>query len=239
MIKLEFDQWSSIADLVSEDIPFVTISMLYQRKIDGNIWVDNLTKPNTVIAAFAKDAYAMGNLTAPSAQAVLGQLSSGMPETPGLRQALQTAWGTFSVTPLILHAHQSLTPTPVVPEGYQVELINPDNIALVQDFWKEDHPKDTIGDFIDIRDFLYHGFGACIVHTESGLCVSACAAISVSKERCDFGLDTLTAHEGLGLATACSHAAVGEALRRNKRPVWVTESDQSRFSTGGTENRLC
>ena len=38
---------------------------------------------------------------------------------------------------------------------------------------------------------------------------------TISKERCDFGLDTLPAFEGQGLATACSHAAVSEALRHN------------------------
>ena len=132
---------------------------------------------------------------------------------------------TFSVTPLILHTYQCASLAPAIPQGYQVELIGSNNITLIQEFWKDEYSLGTIGDFFDIQDFLHHGFGACVIHTESGLCVSACAAISVSKERCDFGLDTQPAHEGLGLATACSHAALGEALRRKKEPVWVTEYD--------------
>ena len=121
MLKLELNQWPCVADLLSEDIPFVTISMLYQRKMDGTIWVDNLSHPSTVIASFAKDGYAVGDLKSPPAQAVLYEIYGSMPDTPGLRQALQMAWGSFTVIPLILHTHQKTTPSPALPEGFRSE----------------------------------------------------------------------------------------------------------------------
>lgn len=224
MQELTRSQWHYAQNLFNEEIPFVVINMHYQRQIEGRIWVDSLKSPTTVIAAFAKDAYAIGDLMNPAAQQILGTINASMPETPGLRSALQAAWGSFAVTNAVMHTYSGTTFVPIVPEGYRVEIMNSNNIGAVQEFWKDQYP-DTIGDFIDTCDFLHKGFGACVIHEASQSCVSACAAISVSHARCDFGLDTHPEHEGKGLATACSYAAVQRALRLNKRPVWITEHD--------------
>lgn len=193
--------------------------------MDGTIWTNRAIAPTTVIASFAKDAYAIGDLSDPHAQDILKTISASMPQTPNLREALRSAWGSYAVTPSILHSLPRISPAPELAPGYCLQPINHENIHIVEEFWKGEFAPGTIGDFLDTRDFLYNSFGACVVHHASGLCVSACAAISVSRERCDFGLDTKPGHEGVGLATACSHMAVSEALCRKKRPVWVTDYD--------------
>lgn len=226
MYQLPFDQWHRVAHLIDESVPFVTLTMLYQRRIDGRIWVDSVDHPQTVIAAFAKDFYAFGDLSRPEALGVLMSVEGSTPATPGLREALRAAWGGFTVEEVLLYTFpHSDAPDFTAPAGYDLVSVDSGNVALLKEFWKDEYPAHTIGDFIDVRDFLTHGFGAMVLHRASGKCVSACVAISVSRERADFGLDTLPAHGGKGLAKACSALAVRQALRRGLRPVWVTQSD--------------
>jgi RimJ/RimL family protein N-acetyltransferase len=223
MIELNMNQWHLARPLITEDIPFVVISMHFQRHRFGRVWIDSLFSPKTVVAAFTKDFYACGEVNNPTAIDVLRGLTGSTPQTSGLRTALQEAWGSFAFTPSILHEYRGGDPTFSPPSGYRVEPIAVENLPQVLSFWEGEFEEGTIGDFLSVREFLAESFGHCVIHVESRQCVAACAAISVSKERCDFGLDTSPQHEGLGLATACSQAAVQEALRRGKRPVWVTD----------------
>ena len=226
MYQLTVDHWHRVAHLINESVPFVTITMLYQRRLDGRIWVDSMDAPTTVIASFPKDFYAFGDLSRPDALQVLMDVEGSAPSTPGLREALRTVWGGFTVEPVLLHTLNGDTvPALSVPPGYSLVTVDQDNVVLLKECWQDEYPDHTIGDFIDVRDFLTHGFGAMVLHDASGKCVSACVAISVSRERADFGLDTLPEHEGRGLAKACTARAVAESLKRGKRPIWVTQAD--------------
>ena len=225
MIKLNTEQRSLAENLVTEDIPFVVINMLFQRGL-GDVWVDRFDTPATVIAAFPRDCYCLGDLLTPSAQMVLKGIGGSTPATPGLREALQKAWGSFAVIPSLEFEYVGAgDKVRLVPEGYLVAPIDRQNISQVMELWQDDYPTGIIGDFADMNDFFQNSFGACVIHEQSGTCVSACAAISVSRERCDYGLDTHAQHAGLGLATACSTMAVELALRHGKKPVWITEKD--------------
>ena len=226
MYQLAFDQWHRVAHVIDESIPFVTITMLYQRRIDGRIWVDSVDSPQTVIASFAKDFYAVGDLSRPDALQVLMDVEGSTPATPGLREALRTAWGGFIVDEALMHRFSGKSvPDLSAPEGYSLVALDQSNVALLKAFWQDEYSEHTVGDFLDVRDFLNHGFGTIAVHRKTGTCVSACVAISVSRERADFGLDTSPEHEGQGLAKACTALAVRQALERGKRPVYVTLVD--------------
>lgn len=222
MLKLESAQWSLVSDIITEEAEFVTISMLYQCRAPGQIWVDKIHQPETVIAAFAKDIFLWGKLDTPEVTGILRSLSGSVAGAADLRKILRRAWPAFSTSDAWLYSNKGLDVRPELPPRYSLSMICPGNISLVQEFWDDEY-EETIGDFASTQDFLQRGFGAIVVHEQTGNCVSVCAAISVSQERCDFGVDTSPGHEGLGLATACSHAAVQEAISRGKRPVWVAE----------------
>ena len=226
MYQLPYDQWHRVSHIIDETVPFVAVTMLYQRRIDGRVWVDSVDSPRTVIASFANDFYACGDLARPDALQVLMNVEGTAPDTPGLREALRVAWGGFTAEEVMLYTFaRHDTPDLSVPTGYRLETVDRGNASLLTDFWKDEYRSRTIGDFIDVRDFLNNGFAAMALHEASGRCVSACAAISVSRERADFGLETSPEHGGKGLAKACTALAVRQPLRRGLRPVWVTQVD--------------
>lgn len=223
MVRLRLADWAGVASIINEGIPFVTVCMQYQERYPGEIWVDAPARPRTVLARFRKDAFAWGDLERARGSRLLAGFRGTIAEVPGLRRLLNDLGVAYTDTPSILLTCRNSAPEAgPAPFGYRLARVDQDNLNLLKRFWSEAYPA-GIGDFLSDHEFLDRGFAFMGVHQASGQCVAACAAIAVSRERCDYGLDTDLEHRGRGLGSLCARACIAETLRRGKRPVWITE----------------
>lgn len=225
MIRLTREQWGLIEHITHEEIPFVQTSMMVQQRFpSAEIWVDRAENPTTLIGLFPKDFFVWGDLSHSGVKPLLARARGIGPDSPGLEAILQEVWPEgHERLPSIGHRHTGHIPEAALPTGFRVEAIAPVNLALLCEIWPEYAAGNTIGDFHDYDDFFRHSYGYMAIDETTGRCVSCCAALSVSRERADHGLDTLPDYERRGLATAVSLATVREGLRRGLRPVWWTE----------------
>ena len=220
MERLPRERWHAVLKgIITEEIPFVVVCMHYQRAKVGSIWVDDPDDPGTVIARFPKDAFVWGDLPGPEMAALLKGFEGTVADAPGLEELLTRGGFRFKKIPSPKYRHTGARPGPQVPSGYTIEPISRSNVSLLRDFWGDAY----IHDFYDLEDLLANGFGGLAIH--EGKCVAACAAISVSQQRFDNGLDTAEEHRGKGLATACALLTLSQGLERGKEPVWITEAD--------------
>lgn len=234
MIELAPSQWRTVEHVIDDSIPLVSVTMRFQRRGPGWIWVDRVDGPGTVVAVMAPDALVWGDLSPPWVVDCLAKATGMIADTPGLRPLLDRAWGRAEPVPSVLFESGQRIADLSVPRGYTVMAVDADSLPLLREFWKDEYPG-VIGDFDDDSDFLTSGFGFMAIHDATGRCVSASAAISVSRGRYDHGVDTHTAHRRRGLASACVARTVDEGLRRGLKPVYVADGDNA--ATQGVARR--
>jgi GNAT superfamily N-acetyltransferase len=223
MIQVPSSQWHSIETIVNEEIVFVAVSMIVQRRLYGEIWVDRAESPSVLIGLFPDDLFVWGDLTLPGVRPLLARARGCGANCPGLEQLLKEVWPEgYERLPCVGFRHVRHATPAALPAGFRLETIQPDNLSRLRAFLPE--YAETVGDFLDHADFLRYGYGFMALEAASGACVSACVACSVSRERADHGVDTAPGYEGRGLGTAVAQATVQEGLRRGLRPEWMAEA---------------
>lgn len=219
MIRLSPDQYPIVQNVIDDDVPFVAVSMLYQRR-EGDFWVDRLQNPGTVIARFPSDLFVWGDLSHPGVKDLLAGAS-------GLEPLLQEVWPGCARLPSVEYAwvgHGFGAGPGALPEGFRLEPVGTHHLEMLLAYRPRYRTTSRIGDFRSFDDFFQNGYGYIVVEERTRRVVSACMAHSVSQERADHSLRTLSGYERRGLAYACSHATVREGVRRGLRPLWVTEA---------------
>jgi hypothetical protein len=223
MNRLTLAQYPVISHIIRDETEFPSISLAFQ-KLEGEFWVDRLESPSVAIGVLPKDTFVWGNLSVPGVKPLLARAGGLVADSPGLEPLLQAVWGRFSRVPSVEYRYNVIDyqPSPL-PAGLRMTAVAMEHLTLLCAYRPSYRTRETIGDFQSYSDFFAQGFGHAVIDDATGRIVSACMAHAVSARRIDHSLRTLTGYEGMGLATACTHATIMEGVRRGLEPLWITE----------------
>ncbi len=101
------------------------------------------------------------------------------------------------------------------PSLYQVKPINQ---LYANEIEKLEWAQGVFDSYVDMSDFLKHGFGYCVLDGEK--IVALCMSFSQSSHGVEIEVDTDPKYQGQGIGKIVSARFVAEAYRRNMTSLW-------------------
>ena len=114
------------------------------------------------------------------------------------------------------HTQAPTVPSDMLPPGFHItefskELLEKAEGKVIPGFaWR------------NAEEFLRNGMGFCAVHEDIPAAWAFSAA--VSSEEIDIGIETASAYQHMGLATAAAEKMIQYCYEHDKRPVWSCDS---------------